>query len=95
MLVFESDNSTRIIMDHVQTPPRPPSSCSELEIPPELDAIVLRCLEKRPEKRFASAAELREALGRIPARSPWTDVRARDWWLAHAAELLGDPETPA
>jgi serine/threonine-protein kinase len=31
-------------------------------IPPELDAIVLRCLAKRPEARFSSAAELKVAL---------------------------------
>ncbi|MBE9008708.1 serine/threonine protein kinase [Pseudanabaenaceae cyanobacterium LEGE 13415] len=31
-------------------------------IPPELDAIVLKCLEKLPINRFSSAAELRQAL---------------------------------
>lgn len=94
LLVFESENATRMVMDHVQTEPRPPSTCSELEIPEELDAIVLRCLAKRPAGRFASAADLRDALGRVPLRSPWTESRARDWWMAHGSELLADPETP-
>jgi serine/threonine protein kinase len=41
-----------------------PSLPSELraDIPPELDTIVMRLLEKRPEDRFDSAAELESAL---------------------------------
>jgi len=35
------------------------------EIPQALDAAILRCLAKRPEDRFATAGELRDALGAI------------------------------
>jgi serine/threonine protein kinase len=94
MLVFEGDNAARMIMDHVQTPPRAPSSCSELEVPPALDEIVLRCLAKEPGERFRSAADLRDALGAVSPRSPWTESRAREWWLAHGSELLAEPDTP-
>lgn len=46
----------------------------------ELDAIILRCLEKRPEARFESAGALREALLAAPAAATWTRARAAAWW---------------
>ena len=34
-------------------------------LPPELESVIFRCLEKQPSARFASAADLREALKTI------------------------------
>ena len=46
-----------------KTPPRP----SELveDIPEELDSLVMRCLEKRPEDRFSGFEQLRQELARV------------------------------
>jgi serine/threonine-protein kinase len=44
--------------------PCPPPSRVSPEVPAALDAIVLRCLERDPERRFASARELEQALAR-------------------------------
>jgi tetratricopeptide (TPR) repeat protein/TolB-like protein/tRNA A-37 threonylcarbamoyl transferase component Bud32 len=41
----------------------PPPSRLVSDVPSGLDAIVLRCLEREPERRFSSAAELEAALG--------------------------------
>ena len=49
-LVFEGPGAVKVMADHVHTPPPPPSSRSELPIPPELDALILECLEKDPEQ---------------------------------------------
>ena len=37
------------------------------DVPATLDAIVLRCLEREPERRFPSAADLETALGNAAA----------------------------
>jgi eukaryotic-like serine/threonine-protein kinase len=41
----------------------PPPSRLVSDVPPDVDAIVLRCLERDPERRFPSAADLEAALG--------------------------------
>ncbi|MGH2703022.1 MAG: protein kinase domain-containing protein, partial [Actinomycetota bacterium] len=63
---FVADNPLALTSQHIMNePPRP--SALNASIPPELDAIVLRSLAKRPEARFASAAEMREELARFTA----------------------------
>ncbi|MGH2697942.1 MAG: protein kinase domain-containing protein [Actinomycetota bacterium] len=63
---FIADNSLALASQHVLNEPPRPSSLNGA-IPPELDAIVLRVLAKRPEARFQSAAEIREELARFVA----------------------------
>ena len=50
---------------HVHEEPRPPSRLRS-ELPPQIDAIVLRALAKEPCDRFTSAAEMRAALSGQP-----------------------------
>ena len=79
-LVFEAENPTKMILSHVQEQPSAPSSVSELEIPQDLDLLVLRCLDKVPDERPATAEELWQALDAIPLENPWTHGRALEWW---------------
>lgn len=53
------DMSLRV--KHVKMPPPPPSSFYP-GVPPELDRIVLRALEKNPDQRYQSAAEFKQAI---------------------------------
>jgi serine/threonine-protein kinase len=58
---FEGDSVVAIALRHLSEPPRPPSSFVPT-ISPNLDAIVMRALEKSPERRFADADEFLTAL---------------------------------
>jgi serine/threonine-protein kinase len=47
-----------------------PPSCHDPEIPPEWDAIVLKLLQKSPERRYASAGQVIEDLRRLEMGRP-------------------------
>jgi len=49
--------------------PQAPSRLRDEPLLKELDAVVLKALEKRPEDRFQTAAEFAEALASLPAAS--------------------------
>ena len=81
--VFESASAMQVVVDHVRTPPVPPSQRAGQAIPPGLEQIVLRCLEKDPARRPASAAELSRELDALGLETLWTEARARAWWDEH------------
>ena len=81
---FQSPNAVQTLVDQVKTTPVPPSKVTEIELPVELESIVLRCLEKWPDDRFQSAGELAAALRAVPLDQAWSRERACEWWDLHA-----------
>src|SRR5262249_17262969 len=69
-------------------------------VPADLQAVVMKCLEKDPARRYPTARELSEDLGRFLAREPvrarpagavrrgWRWARRRPLVLAGAAAVL-------
>ena len=82
-LVFEGESAMQVMIDHAKTPPPRPSTRVELPIPAALDELVMRCLEKDPARRPATADEIRERLGAIEPSDNWTAERAEQWWSSH------------
>jgi serine/threonine-protein kinase len=88
-LVFEGSTPMETLVHHVHTPPVPLSHRSELRIPPDLEAIVMACLEKDPDKRPQDAMVLRRLLHRCETCDTWSNARAQEWWRVHLPELCG------
>ena len=82
-LVFEDEVSMKVILQHIQTPPVPPSERSELQIPEDLERLVLSCLEKERDQRPQTALELSQRLEACEIAAPWTRERAEQWWTLH------------
>jgi serine/threonine protein kinase len=57
----EKDNLTALAIAHVDSQPEPPSAHVD-DLDPALDALVLRCLAKDPDDRFADGNELAESI---------------------------------
>jgi eukaryotic-like serine/threonine-protein kinase len=80
---FQGATVLEVCGQHLHARPAPPSSRTNRPVPPALEAIVLRCLEKQPAQRPADAAELIRALTacNVP---PWTEDDASRWWQQSA-----------
>ncbi len=92
--VFEGASPVAILMAHVRDDPVPPSELSELDIPPELDEVILACLQKDPEDRPDTAMELYGSLCCIPV-PPWNSATALEWWKLHLPDLMAEKDSAA
>jgi serine/threonine protein kinase len=65
-LPFMTRSISDAVFQHVYSTPQPPSQFRP-ELPSELEMIILRCLAKQPNERFATAADLASALRQVLA----------------------------
>jgi len=98
-LVFQAETPMKMFVEHLHGTPVPPSQRTELPIPRDLEAVVMRCLEKDPQKR-PDAAELFQMSCQCKASVPWDHEAAREWWALHLSEFtrgltLAMPAAPA
>ena len=63
---FEEESALELLVKIASEQPPPPSAARP-DVPPDLDTVCLKCLEKDPDDRYASAAELAEDLRRFLA----------------------------
>jgi serine/threonine-protein kinase len=61
---FEGDSAVSIALKQVAEPPTPPRTLHP-DTPPELEAVVLKALEKDPARRYQDADEFITALDRV------------------------------
>ncbi|SDF98067.1 serine/threonine protein kinase [Blastococcus aurantiacus] len=80
---FTGDSPVSVAYQHVREDPRLPSSINP-EVPPELDAILLKAMSKNPANRYQSAADMRNDL-----------LRALAGQRVEATPVMGDAEKTA
>src|ERR1043165_631994 len=61
---FDAEGAGEIIAMHLREPAPTPSSHAG-GIPPEVNRLVLRCMEKDPARRFSSGTELAAAIASL------------------------------
>jgi hypothetical protein len=92
--VFEGTTVFDIIGHHLHSEPVPPSRRGAVEVPPDLERVILRCLRKNADERHASAADLRDELRRCAGVKPWTAAEAAAWRQAFRADQVARAPLP-
>jgi serine/threonine-protein kinase len=87
---FVGESGVAIMISHARDPVVPPSKL-RADIPADLEQVVLRCLAKKPEDRYASVTELAKALAACEAAADWDADRARQWWSGVLQETEASP----
>lgn len=90
---FNGSNALVILNQHVTEPVPLPSSINP-NLPPALDAVLLKGLAKRPEERYPSADTLVEALARAWSYEEHPTKTRIDLWSDHAGKPVAN-QTPA
>jgi hypothetical protein len=91
---FSRDTAVQTLAAHLSEPVVPPDQ-HRPDLPADLQAVLLRCLEKGPGRRFPEAASLEQALGQCGCAAGWTREQAAAWWRAVAAEPQRETQPPA
>jgi serine/threonine protein kinase len=81
--VFTAKTLLELCNDHVNTIPEPPSERLGKSVAPELEAVLLACLEKSRGKRPQTARELAALLDCAQSAGSWSVQDADSWWLDH------------
>jgi serine/threonine-protein kinase len=89
---FVRDTALLTLVAHV-TDSVPPPRDLRPDLPADLEAMVLRCLEKDPGRRFPDAEALERALAGCACVRGWSGQEAADWWWARAAGRQPVPGT--
>jgi beta-lactam-binding protein with PASTA domain/tRNA A-37 threonylcarbamoyl transferase component Bud32 len=78
---FSGESPVAVAYQHVQQPPEPPSEIDP-NVPPGLEAIVLKAMAKNPDDRYQTAAAMVEDIdrllaGQVPLAAPQNEAPTR------------------
>jgi len=86
--VFTGESIVEVCGHHLHTPPVPPSERTHHPVPPALERLILRCLEKDPTDRFPSMEALLHALRELTGVGHWSTEDASAWWRERGDALI-------
>lgn len=79
---FVHDNAMRVILSHARDVPTPLSELNP-DVPAGLAQVIMKCLEKKPEDRFANVRLLKQAVIDCETDDVWNAEQAAHWWKHH------------
>ena len=93
--IFDAESIGEIHEKQLSSAPIPPRLRTTNPISPEMELLLLRCLEKEANQRPQSAEELQRLLLACPAAAEWPAAARTAWWDAYQHQPVPSPETAA
>jgi serine/threonine-protein kinase len=87
---FNYEQPIKVLLAHAREMP-PSLADLQPDFSPDLEAVIMKCLEKDPADRYASVLQLREALLACGASRRWTRDDAQRWWQSSSAQQSAKP----
>jgi serine/threonine-protein kinase len=76
---FVRETAMQMLLAHYSEQVTPLSQLRP-DVPADLEAVVMRCLDKDPARRFPDATSLEKALAACACAGAWGEERATQWW---------------
>lgn len=89
--VFGGSSIVEVCLHHLHSNPEAPSRRLGVQVPADLERLLLACLAKRPEDRPASARSLGEQLRACADAPKWSE----QWWVTRGARVIDVDQCPA
>jgi serine/threonine-protein kinase len=83
---FERTSPLDVMIAHARDEVEPPSAL-RIDLPADLERVILRCLAKDPMDRFQDTDSLAQALSECAAADAWTQRDAARWWQEHDEQV--------
>ena len=84
--LFTGNDALDICLKQVSELPIAPSIKLKHPLAEDLECLIMSCLQKSPQKRPASVAQLATALEGCRAAGEWSGNSALNWWEQHATQ---------
>jgi serine/threonine-protein kinase len=81
---FVKETAMQTLAARLYESPQPLSAMGG-DVPPDLEQVVMRCLQRSPDDRFANVMQLAGALAACASADGWTAEYAAQWWRDHAS----------
>jgi hypothetical protein len=89
---FDDDSAMSLALRHITTPPPAPRSVRE-DLPPAVETVILKALEKRPENRWQTASEMAAALEQAYQNiAPNVVITNEELDISPSAKIMGKPQ---
>jgi serine/threonine-protein kinase len=81
---FDESHTMKVLFAHANQPPTPPSQLG-IDIPQDVEQVILRCLAKKTDDRYQDARQLLAALDACRDATTWNRDDASRWWSTRGA----------